>query len=234
MSIIKRLPSTMQEIRWNYKGSEGEIKSNERYVRDMRQMGYNGEWDLEGYDGMAYGLQYKLDDYGWGTHGDVYKLSKEHSDKRIDGAITHRADNEIDWDGDGQRGKYFWLWIDQSRYDRTPGAISINGWWYADEPGDYRVKMKLETVDDWEADARIYGAVLGFRHGYLDGARKDYILNGVSDLREKNTIYEYDSVFTVDSRYRHIVMNYCLWQGGGYGRNAMSHARVHNVTVEKI
>lgn len=233
MSIIKRLPATMQEIRFNYKGSEGEIKASDRYARDMRQL-HREDWDLEGYDGMAYGLQYKLDDYGWGKHGDVYKLSKEHSDKRADGAISNLLDNDVDWDSDGQRGKYYWLWIDQTSRDRSPGAIAVNGWWYADELGKYRVKTKLETVDDWEEDAMIYSAVLGYRRGYLDGTRYDYKLNGVGERRQKNTIYEYEDIIDVKADYRHIVMNFTLFQPGGYGRNAYSHARVHNVTVEKI
>jgi len=233
MSIIKRLPATMQEIRFNYKGGEGEIKASDRYARDMRQL-HREDWDLEGYDGMAYGLQYKLDDYGWGKHGDVYKLSKENSDKRADGAITNLLDNDVDWDSDGQRGKYYWLWLDQSSRDRSPGAIAVNGWWYADELGKYRVKTKLETVDDWEEDAMIYSAVLGYRRGYLDGTRYDYKLNGVGERRQKNTIYEYEDIIDVQPNYRHIVMNFTLFQPGGYGRNAYSHARVHNVTVEKI
>ena len=233
MSIKKELPVSLQEIRWNFKGKIGEIKSSERYVRDMRQL-YRDDFDLEGYNGMAYGLQYKLDDYGWGTHGDVYKLSKEHTDKRVDGAITHLGDQWADWDSDGQRGKYFYLFIDQQSRDRTPGALGVNGWWYAEELGDYKVKMSLETVDDWADGAMVMGFVLGFRHGYLDGARKDYVRLGVGEVREKNKIYEYEETFTVDKDYRHMVMNFSLWQPGGYGYNAMSHARFHNVTVEKI
>jgi hypothetical protein len=235
MSIIKSLPSTMQEIRWNYKGSEGEINNNERYVRDMRQLGYNDEWDLKGYDGMAYGLQYRLDDYGWGTHGDIYKLSKEHTDKRIDGAITHPADNDINWDSDAQRGKYFWLWLDQSSRDYTPGAIGANGWWYADEVGPttkYKLTGTLEAVDDWEASAQLGMHVLGYRYGYLDGTRKHYV--NIQESFTKNTQRTYEREFTVDKDFRHIVMNFTVWQPGGYGRNAFSHARVHNVTVERI
>jgi hypothetical protein len=234
MSIFKQLPATMQKIRWNYKGSEGEIKANERYVRDMRQL-YREDWDLEGYDGMAYGLQYKLDDYGWGTHGDIYKLSKMETDKRVDGAITNLRDNDIEWDADGQRGKYFWMVLDQTSRDRTPGAIGANGWWYADEIGPdakYKLTGTLEAVDDWEENAFLGMHVLGYKHGYLDGPRQHYV--NIMENFTKNTQRTYEREFTVDKDFRHIVMNFVLWQPGGYGRNAYSHARVHNVTVERI
>lgn len=235
MSIIKRSPSTMQKIRWNFKGREGDIKSNERYVSDMRQINRGDDWDLNQYNGAAYGLQYKLDDYGWGKHGDIYKLSKEHTDKRIDGAISHPIDNDIDWDSDGQRGKYFWLWLDQSSRDRTPGAVGANGWWYADEVGDsykYKLTGTLEAVDDWESNALLGMHVLGYKHGYLDGPREHYV--NIMETFTKNTQRTYEREFTVHPKYRHIVMNFTLWQPGGYGRNAYSHARVHNVTVERV
>jgi hypothetical protein len=224
----------MQEIRWNFKGEEGDIKSTDRYVSDMRQLGIGSRFDLEGYNGMAYGLQYQLDDFDWSTHGDIYKLSKESSDKRLEGAITNVSDQYADWDSDSQRGKYFYLFIDQQPSDRTPGAVYINGWWYANEPGNYKVKMSLETVDGWADGAMLIGAVFGYRNGYLDGERKDYIVHGVGEEREKNKIYEYEDTFTVDKNHRHVVMSFSVWQPGGYGYNAVSYARVHNVTVEKI
>lgn len=239
MSIKKELPISMQEIRWNFKEATGDINSTDRYVTDMRQLGIGGRFDLEGYNGMAYGLQYQLDDDGWSTHGDIYELSKESSDKRVDGAVSNIADGElegsrIDWGSDDQRGKYFYLWLDQSEGDRTPGAIGVNGWWYAEELGDYKVKMSLETAEDWEPGAEIHAAVLGFRNGYLDGVRNDYVVIGVGEEREESKTYEYEQTFTVDKDFRHVVLSLSLWQPGGYGYNAISHARVHNVTVEKI
>ena len=234
MSINKELPISLQEIRWNFKEEIGDINSTDRYVSDMRQLGIGSRFDLEGYNGMAYGLQYQLDDYGWSTHGDIYKLSKESSDKRVDGAVSHVADQYANWDIDNQRGKYFDLIIDQQTRDKTPGAVGVNGWCYAEDLGDYKVKMKLETVDDWAEGAMITGLVLGFRNGYLDGVRKDYIGFGVGEVREKNKIYEYEDTFTVDKDFRHVVMSFSLWQPGGHGYNAISHGRVHNVTVEKI
>ena len=234
MSIKKELPISMQEIRWNFKEEIGDISSTDRYVSDMRQLGIGGRFDLEGYNGMAYGLQYQLDDDGWSTHGDIYKLSKESSDKRVDGAVSYVADQYAGWDSDNQRGKYFDLIIDQQTGDLVPAAIGINGWWFAGELGDYKVKMSLETAEDWEPGAEIHGSVLGFRSGYLDGVRKDYIVNGVGEELESNKIYEYEQTFTVNKDFRHVVLSFSVWQPGNYGYNAISHARVHNVTVEKI
>ena len=89
MSIIKRSPSTMQEIRWNFKGSEGDITNRMCAMSDARQLGYRGIWDLNQYDGAAYGLQYKLDDYRWGTHGDIYKLDKRTLTSESTALIAH-------------------------------------------------------------------------------------------------------------------------------------------------
>jgi hypothetical protein len=76
--------------------------------------------------------------------------------------------------------------------------------------------------------------VLGFRNGYLDGVRKDYVVIGVGEEREESKTYEYEQTFAVDKDFRHVVLSFSVWQPGGYGRNAISQARVHNVTVEKI
>lgn len=240
MSVNNTPPISLWEIAANF----GKLYRDEttgaytRYVRDFAQKNYPRDgWDLLDYMGQSYGLQYKLRSNKFETHGSIYELPLDMSDKRIDGAITHVIDNDIDWDADGQRGKYFWLWIDQSRYDRTPGAVGLNGWWYAGDTGKdnkYRVKMTLETGDDWEDDAQVWGMVLGYRHGYLDGTRVNYAIFGHGENYPKNHKLECEAVFTVDKNYRHIVMNYTVFQPGGYGRNAYSYIVVSNVTVERV
>lgn len=233
MSILNRTPSTMQKIRWNFKGKEGEISSDERYVQDMRQFD-NGEWNLNDYVGAAYGLQYQLDDSKWGTHGDIYLLSKQFSDKRIDGAISRPDLCFIGPEVDEERGKYFALRINQQARDETPGAIGCNGWWYADEVGPenmYRIKCTLEAKEDFEHTALLGCYVLGYKYGYLDGPRKEYMI--IVDHFEPNEKRSFDETFYVDPNYRHVVMNYMVWQKGGVNREAESEGWVYDVTVER-
>ena len=229
MSIIKSLPSTMQEIRWNFKGSEGQIADDERYVRDMRQLAGDDEWDLLQYDGAAYGLQYAFRIEDWSTHGDIYLLDKSLSDKRIDGAISYPQYNFA-----FINKNRLYLKIRQESWDMTPGAVGNNGWWYADEVNSakYRIKATLGVGDQWESDAYLGMFVLGYRNGYLDGSRVTYVKT--TDYFNKNTSRDYEREFTVDPNYRHVVVNFVVWQPGGYRRRAESQGYVTDVTIERV
>ena len=62
----------------------------------------------------------------------------------------------------------------------------------------------------------------GLPNGYLDGSRVTYVKT--TDYFNKNTSRDYEREFTVDPNYRHVVVNFVVWQPGGYRRRAESRA----------
>jgi hypothetical protein len=241
LTISQTGPVSLYAIRENFDKS-GRTAADDRYVRDFRQLEEGESWDLESYRGQAFGLQYQIfnDGYGGGLSGG--NLPLDEIDRRAEGLLEGVGFVSKSWGsyatlGEDDKGKY--AEIQAMHYQmESPGAISMNGIWFADEAGpdvQYRLRATVETADNWpmnDGNANVF--VFGYRYGYLDGDRRNYLLWGYNEKPDAGQTLTVDETFTVDENYRHIVVNLQSWLKGRYGELNRANLKVRDLTIERV
>ena len=230
----------MHEIRYNFgKHTDNEDVSNvDRYVRDFNALQPATEFDLLDYSGAAFGFQRSFMDREpgqpkWQKHGSIYELPLDASDRRADYAVDLDDSDALPWqtrDGIDSIG----MRMSQRYYHRTPGAVGVNGWFYASDVGEdnpYECKWVLESGAEFPEGSQLWGMVFGYRYGYLDGARLEYATH-IVDSPEPLTKYEFSDTFSVDKNYRHCLMNFSIWMPG-YGRDQKAYGHIHSCTIKR-
>ena len=239
MSLPKDPPVSLKGIQDNFSKS-GAVGSVDRYVRDFNQFDSGEGWDLEAYRGQAFGLQYKIfnDGYGGGLSGG--QLPLDEIDRRADGLLEN-VGNVGSWGsyaliGEDDKGKYAELQAMQYKME-SPGAISMNGIWFADEVGteaDYRLRATVETASNFSSIGEAGIFVFGYRYGYLDGDRRTYCLWGYGERPGPSQTLTVDETFTVDESHRHIVVNLSSYLGGIYNQTHRANFKVRDLTIERV
>lgn len=218
MTISLTPPVSLKAIRNDF-NKTGRSGSDERYVRDYNQFPDGEDWDLLAYQGQAYGLQYEFSSDNWGAINDSSNIPKDTSDKREAGDYTGlNSQTNIEFGDDATRGKYAKFSLTQSGWHTNPGAVGLNGFWYAEDTGPdnlYRVTATIETTSNFPINSEVWLDIFGYQYGYLDGSRSDYLLFGNGVRPGPNTTQYVDEVFTVNSFRRHIVMNFNLFSPSG-------------------
>ena len=237
MSISSSPPVSLYAVRNNFEKS-GSIGTGDRYVRDFKQLDEGEQWDLLGYAGQAYGLQYKIfnDGYGGGLSGG--KLPLDEIDRRSDGAAMYPG---ADWAsyalvGEDDSGKYAELQVFQAG-ERNPGSMAMNGIFFANDVGPsslYRIRATVETKDDFSPYGEAGVFVFGYRYGYLDGDRVTYSLSGYGERPGPNQTITVDQTFTVDESYRHVVINLSAWLPGAGDSSQRAGFKVRDLTIERV
>ena len=237
MSVNLIPPVSLHEIRYNF-GKSGDITNNDRYVRDFNQLVDGETFDLLDYAGAAFGLQHEFKERAagepkWQADGSVYDLPLDQIDRRADGAIRLDTSDATIWPTpDGTKAVA--MRASQRYYDRSPGAIGVNGWFYASEVGSdklYEADWVLETGDTFPSGSQIWAFVFGYRYGYLDGPRIQYAGQQIADP-ETNKKYPFKKTFSVDKNYRHCLLNFSLWMPG-YGRDQECKGYMHSCTIKR-
>ena len=147
MSLPKNPPVSLKGIQDNFYKS-GAVGSVDRYVIDFAQRD-GVTWDLLDYAGQAYGLQYKINDSGYGVGGSgVIKLDE--CDRRAEGGVSGigqvSQSGSYATVGEDDQGKYAEIQVYQAR-QQNPGAVGLNGIWYANAAGPdarYRIRATVE------------------------------------------------------------------------------------------
>ena len=240
MTISQTGPVSLHGIRDSFNKS-GRTASDDRYVRDFNQFDSGDSWDLEAYRGQAYGLQYKIfnDGYGGGLAGG--RLPLDEIDRRADGRLENVGFGNRSWGsyailGEDERGKYAELQAMQYQME-SPGAITMNGIWFADEAGpgaEYRLRATVETADNFSGLGEAGVFVFGYRYGYLDGDRRTYCLWGYGDRPGPSQTLSVDETFTVDESHRHVVVNLSSYLGGIYDQTHRANFKVRDLTIERV
>ena len=240
MTISQTGPVSLHGIRDSFNKS-GRTASDDRYVRDFNQFDSGDSWDLEAYRGQAYGLQYKIfnDGYGGGLAGG--RLPLDEIDRRADGLLENVGFVNRSWGsyailGEDERGKYAELQAMQYQME-SPGAITMNGIWFADEAGpgaEYRLRATVETADNFSGLGEAGVFVFGYRYGYLDGDRRTYCLWGYGDRPGPSQTLSVDETFTVDESHRHVVVNLSSYLGGIYDQTHRANFKVRDLTIERV
>ena len=241
MTISQTGPVSLHGIRNEFNKS-GRTASDDRYVRDFKQLDGGDSWDLEAYRGQAFGLQYKIfnDGYGGGLSGG--QLPLDEIDRRAEGLLQGVGNTSSSWGsyatlGEDDRGKYAELQAMHYNME-SPGSISINGIWFADEVGPsnpYRIRATVEVADNYplnDGEAGIF--VFGYRYGYLSGDRRDYLLWGLGKRPLAGETLTVDETFTVEESHRHIVVNLRSWLKGRYGELNRANFKVRDLTIERV
>ena len=239
MTVNLTGPVSLHAIRDNFSKS-GRTAADDRYVRDFNQFDSGEGWDLEAYRGQAFGLQYKIfnDGYGGGLSGG--QLPLDQIDRRSDGLLEN-VGNVGSWGsyatiGEDEGGKYAELQAMQYKME-SPGAISMNGIWFADEAGpgaEYRLRATVETADNFSGLGEAGIFVFGYRYGYLDGDRRTYCLWGYGERSGPSQTLTVDETFTVDESHRHIVVNLSSYLGGIYNQTHRANFKVRDLTIERV
>ena len=239
MSVNTVPPVSLKEIQYNFaKPLDTKIQSMDRYVRDFNALQTDDEFSLIDYAGAAFGFHHEFmgrnpgEPY-WQKHGSIYELPLDESDRRADYAVSlDQSVAEFALTPEGKRS--IALNMTQESYHRTPGAIGVNGWFYASEVGNenpYEANWTIRTGDRFPTGAEIWGMVLGYRYGYLDGARVTYSWHSIKN-GQPNTEYDWHDEFPIDKNYRHCLVNFSLWMPG-YGRREIMDGYMHSCTVKR-
>ena len=239
MTVSLTGPVSLHAIRDNFNKS-GRTAADDRYVRDFNQFDSGEDWDLESYRGQAFGLQYKIfnDGYGGGLSGG--QLPLDEIDRRSDGMLEG-VGFVSPWGsyaliGEDEGGKYAELQALQYQM-QSPGAVSMNGIFFADEAGteaDYRLRATVETASNFSSIGEAGIFVFGYRYGYLDGSRRTYCLWGYGERPGPSQTLTVDETFTVDEDYRHIVVNLSSYLGGQYDKLNRANFKVRDLTIERV
>lgn len=239
MSVNTIPPVSLKEIQYNFaKPLDTKIGSTDRYVRDFDALQDAEEWSLLDYAGAAFGFQREYMDRAsgepyWQRHGSIYELPLDRSDRRADYAVDFDSSSaEIRQTPEGKNAMY--LHFVQGYRDRTPGAVGVNGWFFASEVGTdkpYEADWVIRTGDNTPAGCQLWGMVLGYRYGYLDGTRVEYSWHNITNA-QPNTEYTWHDEFAINKNYRHCLVNFTLWMPG-YGRVEEMDGWIHSCTVKR-
>lgn len=234
MSVDTTPPVSLREIQYNFQKS-GSIGSTDRYVIDFAQRD-GVTWDLLDYAGQAYGLQYKIFQDGWNGGNSAGELPLDETDKRIDGAYDRR--DQVPGGtyailGEDEQGKYAELGLHQTFGRDNPGAVAMNGRFYADQTGQYRMRATVETLDGFSEIGEPGIFVFGYRYGYLDGERQAYSLWGQGSRPGPNQTITCDTTFWVQDRYRHVVVNPNCFMEGRWDSDRAAF-KIRDLTIEKV
>jgi hypothetical protein len=234
MSINTTPPVSLKDIQDNFYKS-GAVGSVDRYVIDFAQRD-GVTWDLLDYAGQAYGLQYKIFQDGWNGGDSAGDLPLDETDKRIDGAHDRR--DKIPGGtyailGEDEKGKYAELGLHQTFGRDGPGAVAMNGIFYADQTGQYRMRATVETLDGFSDIGEPGIFVFGYRYGYLDGDRRAYSLWGQGSRPGPNQTIACDVTFTVQDNYRHVVVNPNCFMEGRWDSDRAAF-KIRDLTIEKV
>ena len=233
MTVSLTGPVSLHAIRGSFNKS-GRVAADDRYVRDFNQFGSEESWDLEAYRGQAYGLQHQIFNDGWAGGGfGASALPLDQTDKRIDGMVASRDGQSYVRLGEDSTGKYADVSVYQSSGSRFPGSVAMNGIFYASEAGSYRLTAKVETSGEFASTGEAGIFVFGYRYGYLDGDRANYVLWGNGEQPGPNKTLYCNQTFFVKADYRHIVVNVNSWLPGNFGGNKAKF-RVRDLTIEKV
>ena len=154
MTVSLTGPVSIRAIRDSFEKSD-RVASDDRYVRDFNQFSSEEIWDLEAYRGQAYGLQTKVFNDGWGGGDYAGDLPLDQTDKRVDGRhydLDQVPNGTYAYFGEDGEGKYAELGLRQYWDQDSPGAVAMNGVFYANEEGQYRVRATVETLDGFPRD----------------------------------------------------------------------------------
>jgi hypothetical protein len=236
MSVNTIPPISLHEIRHNFVKSD-DVASSDRYVRDFNALQGDETFDLLDYNGAAFGFQHEFmgreeNEPYWQKHGTIYELPLDESDRRADYAVNLEESiaEYRPWKGKRSVG----LYMVQDPVHKTPGAIGVNGWFYASDVGEsnpYEANWVLRTGGVVPPNSEIWGMLFGYRFGYLDGQRVDYSIQRVVNP-ERDTEYAWSDTFTVDKDYRHCLMNFSLWMPG-YGHRETMSGFIHSCTIKR-
>ena len=237
MSINVIPPVSLHEIRHNFAKS-GEVSNTDRYVRDFNALQSGDVFNLLDYSGAAFGFQKEFmgrnpGEPKWQGHGSIYELPLDESDRRADGAVDLDGSDALPWTTNGG-AEGIGMRMQSRYYHRTPGAVGVNGWFYASDVGSdklYEADWVLETGSEFPDGAEMWGMLFGYRYGYLDGARIEYASQRVSNAKP-NTKYEFNHTFSVDKNYRHCLMNFSIFMPG-FGRDTTARAFIHSCTIKR-
>lgn len=232
MTVSLTGPVSLHAIRDSFEKSD-RVAADERYVRDFNQFEDEESWDLEAYRGQAFGLQYKIFEDGWLGGTFAGDLPLDEVDKRVDGGYDNLDTLTYAFVDEDERGKYAELGLFQTYGRQNPGAVSLNGRFYANETGQYRLRATVETSADFSEIGQAGIFVFGYRYGYLDGDRVSYALWGNGDRPGPNQTLTCNQTFTVEDGYRHIVVSPNVLITGRWEQDWASF-KVRDLTIEKV
>lgn len=238
MTISLTGPVSLHAIRDSFEKSD-RIAADERYVRDFNQFEDDEGWDLEAYRGQAFGLQYQISNDGWTGGSFAGDLPLDEVDKRVDGAydgldtLPGGENTTYAFVDKDDRGSYAELSLFQTFGRSDPGAVSLNGRFYATETGTYRLRATVETLAGFSEIGQAGIFVFGYRYGYLDGDRVPYALWGKDVNPGPNQTLTCNQTFTVDEAHRHIVVNPNVLITGRWEPDWAS-MKVRDLTIEKV
>jgi len=240
MSVNVVPPISLKEIQYNFgKALDTDVDSAMRYVRDFNQLEVGEEFSLLDYNGQAFGTQYAFMSRAegqtyWQTHGDVYEMPLDESDRRITDQCDPDKSDAV-WKDTDEIGRHIEIDMYQRPQDYRPAAIGVNGWWYASDVGEdntYEANWTVATTSDWEEGSQIWGTLFGYRYGYLDGDREEYSMQIIDDAKA-NRIYKWNDTFTVSPDFRHMLQNWTVFMPG-YNRDARSRGIFYDCTIKRL
>lgn len=235
MTVSLTGPVSLHAIRDSFDKS-GRTASDDRYVRDFDQFDSDDSWDLEAYRGQAYGLQYKIFQDGWTGGNFAGELPLDESDKRVDGGhdrLDQIPNGTYALVGEDENGKYAELSLHQTYGRDNPGAVALNGRFYAKETGSYRMTATVETLSNFSTIGEAGIFVFGYRYGYLDGDRRTYSLWGNGSKPGPNKTISCNTTFWVESNHRHIVVNPNSFMEGRWDSDRAPF-RIRDLKIEKV